>query len=191
MKRKAFLNRMALGTGGALLLPSLSLVQGCEYSPKVRKGLTEADITLLDEIGETIIPSTALSPGAKATNIGEYILLMYTDCMPLEEQMILLNGVNALDERAFQSMSSSFIAASDEEKLKLLEQLQVEADAYYLSMQDEEKVPVHYFSLLKNLTMTGYFTSKIGMTQARNYLPLPGRFEACIAYNPGDKPWAS
>ena len=182
---------MALGSGGALLFPSLSLLQGCEYSPKVRTDLPEADITLLDEIGETIIPTTALSPGAKATNIGEYILLMYTDCMPLDEQMILLNGVNALDERAFQSLSSSFIAASDEEKLNLLEQLQVEADAYYLSMQDEEKVPVHYFSLLKNLTMTGYFTSKIGMTQARNYLPLPGKFESCIAYNPGDKPWAS
>lgn len=191
MKRKVFLKRIALGSGGAILLPSSVLLQGCENSPRMRTDLTEADIPLLDEIGETIIPTTALSPGAKETNIGKYMLLMYQDCLPLEEQAIFLNGINTLDDRAFQSLSSTFIAANENERLSLLEQLQVEADAYALSMEGEEKVPVHYFSLLKNLTMSGYFTSKIGITQARKYLPLPGKFEACIPYAPGDRPWAT
>ena len=43
----------------------------------------------------------------------------------------------------------------------------------------------------KALTISGYFSSEIGMTQARNYLPLPRTFEVCISYQQGDKPRAT
>ncbi len=43
----------------------------------------------------------------------------------------------------------------------------------------------------KALTISGYFSSEIGMTQARNYLPLPRKFEVCISYQPGHKPWTT
>ena len=191
MKRNEFLNRLSLGTGAALILPSVNLLQGCAYEPQYRKTLTEADIPLLDEIGETIIPTTASSPGARATNIGAYMLLMYRDCMPVEEQIIFLDGLNELDTRAAETYSNSFIKAKPEERLRLLESIQTEAEAYYLRMEGSEEVPPHYFQLIKGLTLSGYFSSEIGMTQAREYLPLPGKFDACIPYAKGDKPWAT
>ncbi len=43
----------------------------------------------------------------------------------------------------------------------------------------------------KALRLSGYFSSEIGMTQARNYIPLPRKFEVCISYQQGDKPWAT
>ena len=43
----------------------------------------------------------------------------------------------------------------------------------------------------KARTISGYFSSEIGMTQARNYLPLPRKFEVCNSYQQGDKPWAT
>lgn len=191
MKRNEFLNRLSLGTGAAVLLPSVSLLQGCEYKPITRTALNEADIPLLNEIGETIIPTTTSSPGAKATNIGEYMLLMYKDCMPVEEQAVLVAGINTLDAYSANFFEGSFIKADATERLKLMEDLQAEAIAYNLKMEGSEKPLPHYFDMLKGMTLSGYFSSEIGMTQAREYLPLPGKFEACISYNEGDKPWAT
>jgi hypothetical protein len=34
----------------------------------------------------------------------------------------------------------------------------------------------HYFRLMKELTLLGYFTSEIGSTQALRYLEVPGSF---------------
>ena len=49
----------------------------------------------------------------------------------------------------------------------------------------------HYFSLMKQLTLLGYFTSEIGCTQALRYEAVPGRYEGCIPYTKGDKAWAT
>ena len=191
MKRSKFLHRLSLGTGAAVLLPSVSLLQSCEYKAQMRTALSDADIPLLDDIGETIIPTTDASPGARATEIGAYMLLMYQDCMPAEEQAIFVDGLNELDNRAAQQFSSSFIDAKPEEKLNLLQTLQAEAEDYYLKREGAEDIPPHYFQLIKGLTLSGYFSSEIGMTQAREYRPVPGKFEACIPYSKDVKPWAT
>ena len=48
----------------------------------------------------------------------------------------------------------------------------------------------HYFRMIKELTLLGYFTSEIGYTQAMRYVETPGRFDPCITYTAGDKAWA-
>jgi hypothetical protein len=50
--------------------------------------------------------------------------------------------------------------------------------------------PAHYFRMMKELTMLGYFTSEIGMTQAQRYVESPGRYDPCAPYAPGEKAWA-
>jgi hypothetical protein len=49
----------------------------------------------------------------------------------------------------------------------------------------------HYFRMMKELTLLGYFTSEIGATKALRYIESPGRYDACIPYKKGDKAWAS
>ena len=51
--------------------------------------------------------------------------------------------------------------------------------------------PAHYFRMMKELALLGYFTSKIGCTQATRYVEAPGRFDPCIPYTPGEPAWAS
>ncbi len=191
MKRKTFISRLALGSGGAVLLPAASLMQGCQYVPQRRTVLTEADIPLLDELAETILPATQGVPGARGARVGEYLLLMYKDCMETEDQVLFLNGINEIDSRSALAFSSSFQDAGAVQQLELLEALQGEAIAHRLKLKQIVQPVPHYFDLLKNLTISGYFTSKIGMTQARNYLPVPGKFEACISYKQGGRPWAT
>jgi hypothetical protein len=50
--------------------------------------------------------------------------------------------------------------------------------------------PTHYFRMMKELALLGYFTSQIGCTQAQRYLETPGRFDPCAPYKPGDRSWA-
>jgi hypothetical protein len=51
--------------------------------------------------------------------------------------------------------------------------------------------PPHYFRMMKELALLGYFTSEIGCTQAQRYEESPGRWEPCIPYKAGDPAWAA
>jgi Gluconate 2-dehydrogenase subunit 3 len=50
--------------------------------------------------------------------------------------------------------------------------------------------PAHYFRMMKELAMLGYFTSEIGCTQAQRYVESPGRFDPCVPYSAGERAWA-
>jgi hypothetical protein len=50
--------------------------------------------------------------------------------------------------------------------------------------------PAHYFRMMKELALLGYFTSEIGYTQAMRWQETPGRFDPCVPYTPGDRAWA-
>src|ERR671914_1801568 len=50
--------------------------------------------------------------------------------------------------------------------------------------------PAHYFRMMKELALLGYFTSEIGCKQAQRYVESPGRFDPCVPYTAGEKAWA-
>lgn len=58
------------------------------------------------------------------------------------------------------------------------------------SATEPTKEPAHFFRMMKELTLLGYFTSEIGCTQAMRYVETPGRFDPCIVYTPGEPAWA-
>lgn len=53
-----------------------------------------------------------------------------------------------------------------------------------------ELAAVHYFRMMKELALLGYFTSEIGYTQAMRYSEVPSRFDPCIPYHAGEPAWA-
>jgi hypothetical protein len=50
--------------------------------------------------------------------------------------------------------------------------------------------PTHYFRMMKQLALLGYFTSEIGYHQAMRYVETPGSFDPCAPHAPGDRIWA-
>jgi hypothetical protein len=56
---------------------------------------------------------------------------------------------------------------------------------------EDDEPPAHYFRMMKELTLLGYFTSEIGCTKALRYAETPGRFDPCIAYTAGGPAWAA
>jgi hypothetical protein len=51
--------------------------------------------------------------------------------------------------------------------------------------------PAHYFRMMKELALVGYFTSEAGYTRAMRYIETPGKFDPCAPHAPGDKSWAA
>jgi len=50
--------------------------------------------------------------------------------------------------------------------------------------------PAHWFRMMKQLALLGYFTSEIGYTKAMRYIESPGRYDPCVPYTEGEVSWA-
>ena len=54
-----------------------------------------------------------------------------------------------------------------------------------------DDAPTHFFRMMKELAVVGYFTSEIGYTQAMRYTEAPGRWDPCLPYEEGEVFWAN
>ena len=70
----------------------------------------------------------------------------------------------------------------------LLVKLDSEQKDYMQNKKKEE--PSHYFRMMKELTLLGYFTSEIGCKQAMRYVERPGTYDGNLDYKKGDKAFA-
>jgi hypothetical protein len=191
MNRRDALSRVGLILGGTIV-GSEAFLSGCtKRSESEVAGLdfSTDTIALLDEVGETILPATASSPGAKEAKIGEFMKVIVTDCYEDKDQKIFFEGIGKLNESSEKKYSRSFIKLEAPEKHDLLVEVDKEAKEYNENKKKED--PNHYFSLMKQLTLWGYFTSEPGSTKALRYVPIPGRYEGCIPYKKGDKAFAA
>jgi hypothetical protein len=147
-----------------------------------------ADVAFLDEVAETILPETT-TPGAKAAKTGE------------RDRQVFRDGMRQIDDACRSSHGAAFTSATPAERLALLEVLDREQKT---AMEERSNgvrsrapasasapdVPAHYFRMMKELALLGYFTSEIGYTRALRYLEAPGRYDPCAPLAPGDKSWA-
>lgn len=189
MNRRNALQSVALLLGGSIVGGSLFLQSGCQSAPKKVNALfDENQVKLMDEIAETILPKTD-TPGAKDAAVGAFMALMVLDCYTPEHQQVFLQGLKDIEERSKKSFSNNFLSITPEQRTTLLTTLDKEQKAF---LQNKEKeAPPHYFRMLKELTLLGFFTSKVGATQALRYKAIPGKYEGCIDYKKGDKAWAT
>jgi hypothetical protein len=177
--RRAAIQRVSALLGGATLVGGNALLTAC-VSPVARgraDGFTTRDVAFLDEIADTILPETS-TPGAKAARVGAFMALMVTDAYRAAEQRIFRNGMQVLEERCTHETGASFMSASADRRLSLLQDVDREQFDYMRARRSGE--PVHYFRMMKELALLGYFTSEIGCTQGMRYRETPGRFDTCV-----------
>ena len=189
MNRREALSRVAVLVGGSIVGAEFFL-SGCKAGDKAAAGLplSAEDIAYLDEIAETILPATR-TPGAKDAKVGAFMNTMVTDCYEEKDQKIFLEGMGKLNAACSKMHGHDFMKATPEHRKELLTALDKEAKDYQKSKKPED--PAHYFSLMKQLTLLGFFTSEVGATKALRYIAVPGKYEGCIPYKKGDKAWAT
>src|SRR5688572_32179494 len=186
--RREAIRRVSALFGGVALIGQGAWLTGCATAQRTAADLfSDSDVALLDEIADTILPETK-TPGAKAAGVGPFIATMVTDTYDPREQRVFLDGLAALEDESRAQNGGGFIASSPAQRLALLERLDRDA-IEYMSRPGSEGRP-HYFRMIKELTLLGYFTSEVGCTQAQRYVETPGRFEPCVTYTAGEKAWA-
>jgi hypothetical protein len=199
--RREAIRRVSALLGGTALVGGRALLAACERAsfPLEEATLgdfTAKDIAFLDEIAETILPATK-TPGAKAAKTGAFMALMVTDSYQPAEQKEFREGMAKVDDAMRKANGRSFMEATAMQRSAVLTALDHEQkrvmDAREAAVSEGAASagrPAHYFRMMKQLALLGYFTSEVGCTQALRYVESPGRFDACIPYTPGEPAWA-
>jgi hypothetical protein len=208
MERREAVKYISILLGGTVVGANAFLT-GCKSRTGSIHEWSEDDIAYLNEIGETILPKTS-TPGAKDANVGQFMTVMVNDCYEESDQKVFREGMNKLNEAAGKKHGNKFMKLSPQQRHGLLVELDKEAKDYQKKVDDfndnetkKEKEEIekgnikyvrthmspHYFTMMKQLTMLGFFTSKTGMLDVLKYEPVPGRYEGCVPYKKGDKLW--
>ena len=144
--------------------------------PAAPRLLNAADEALLSDFADTLLPDTYASPGAKAAGCGTAMNLLVTDCRDAAGQQRVLAAIDALRTRAPQ-----FAATLQPDREALLRTIDAEA---------AKAGPTHWFHLLRDLALTTYFSSEVGVTKAMRYVREPGRYVGCVPLAPGQPAWS-
>lgn len=185
MNRRELLKLIAATTGTALIGgATVSMLGGCASQPQSSLVFSPDNIVLLDEIAETILPRTE-TPGAKDAKVGEFMALYVADCYTLDEQTIFHKGLVTFEEACQTTYQRNFAELPPAEREAFVSKLDSVARAHAATGN------IHYFTMIKQLTLLGFFTSEVGATQVLRHVAIPGRFDGELAYKPGDRAWAT
>jgi len=201
MDRRTAISRVAFILGGTIIGADL-FISGCtsDHTIDAQNILTDAQISYLNEVGETILPKTARSEGAKAANVGQFMKTMVRDCYTTKNQRIFFTGYKDFEELCKKKHGKGFLNCSPAEKKEFLIMLDAKVkedkkrdDLLQQTEAEKEKTsqasgkpnytkkipPVPYFTMIRQLTLLGYFTSEIGY-KSMGYVPVPGRYDGDV-----------
>jgi hypothetical protein len=128
---------------------------GAVFRPKV---FTPAQNAAVVALSEAIIPQTDTA-GAKAAKVNEFIDQILSGA-PKASRDEFLQGLAWVDARATRDFGKPFASASPAQQMALLTALSA-ADA----AAGDDKTGAAFFTAIKTMTITGYYTSEIGMRE--------------------------
>jgi Gluconate 2-dehydrogenase subunit 3 len=168
-------------------------------------GFSSDDVSLLNEIADSIIPATD-TPGAKAADVGVFIAAAVTDCYDPQYQAAFVAGLRAVELACLGRYGRGFQALTAAERTVLLSEIDGERKWRELWNRGERGLRIlarplvgwmpapvqtpHYFTMMRDLAVLGYFTSLIGATQALRHSAIPGDYNGALAYRKGDRAWS-
>lgn len=203
--------RVAALAGATLTLPALADTLEASAARRALTGkpvffTADQDATVA-ELAETIIPATG-TPGAKAAKVNEIIDVLIKDCYQEADQKRFVEGLARTNKLSQDTYSKAFVQLEPAQRIEVVKKLEAEAKEEKAKMASEKEATkvenaqadlqmpgakksyTPFFTILKDLTLTGYFTSEVGCTQALEYVAVPGRYDGCVPLKPGQKAWA-
>jgi len=179
MDRRKSIKALLIGTATAAVL-----IEGCETKDKKAAEPTTADklneddrmaeekvinkqlreqhfftkeemvtITILADI---IIPKDAVSGSASEAKVPEFIEFIVKD-MPAH-QIPMRGGLRWLEMHSLKRFEKSFADISEKQRIEIVDDI-----AYPAKAKPGMKQGVAFFNLMRNLTVTGFYTSEMGV----------------------------
>jgi len=120
------------------------------------KFFTDHEMKTIAVLSNIIIPKDEVSGSATDAGVPDFIEFNVKD-MP-EHQTPMRGGLRWLDIQCMKKFERSFVDCSTNQQLEIVDQI-----AYPEKAKPEMKQGVSFFSLMRNLTATGFYTSEIGL----------------------------
>ena len=146
---------------------------------------------LIAELVEVIIPTTVATLGAKNAQVHEYIISYMKNCSGRKDNNNFINGLINLEKESFRIFEKSFKDCTSQEKSSLIKELDDSSRNHIIQKISNKIRGRSFFDLLKSLTIEGYCTSRIGVTEFFSYQPIPGHYQAITSYKSQQKAWAT
>jgi hypothetical protein len=191
MDRRDLLKMIVAATGAAMVgLPAL--VQGQVPAAGAKSLFSAADVDTLDEIAETILPRTK-TPGAKDAGAGAFMARFVTDCYTAPQQAAFRAGLADIDKRAGGRFGVADAGGPQRAAAYAWTRRRGNASSTWATPAPPKarKAMPHYFTMIKQLAIFGFFTSKVGATEVLQYVAVPGRYDGDLAYVPGTPAWGT
>ncbi|WP_420145390.1 gluconate 2-dehydrogenase subunit 3 family protein [Sphingobium sp.] len=174
-----------VGLFGANLFAPLARAVAYQPNPVINTGapasvFTPAQRALVTALSERILP-TSDTPGAIAAGVPDYIEHMLGDWAITDERATIFDGLAAIDARSMTDYKKAAVKASAAQQDALLT----------LAMNGDLPSGAPFFQAFRQLVITGYYTSEIGITQERHYLPVPGDYDGAYPIAKVDRIFSS
>jgi hypothetical protein len=139
-------------------------------------------------LAEIILPETD-TPGATAAHVNEFIDLILTEWYSDEDQSRFLRGLEAMDAECQKLFGKRFTECDEKQQVQIVTALDQDMIAAATRKAESElDQPAHtkgrFFRMMKELTLTGYFTSEVGAKQALHFQLIPGHYRGCVPISP-------
>jgi len=159
-------NRRDALKAGAALFASSGILVACRTGRASSRVLSDEDQVLAEEIADTLLPTTAGSPGAKAAGTGAAMNLILSDCYKPADQRAVSEGLARLRANNFLKLSRA------------------DREAFVRSVGRQA-----WFAPVRDLALGAYLSSETGMTKALRYVRVPGKYVGCMPLEPGQPAW--
>lgn len=192
MNRRDLLERLLLTLGSAALASGTAAAPATSSAaassadttppPWTPRSLTPAQNELVATLAELIIPTTD-TPGGRAARVNEFIDIILTDIYTADERRRFVAGLTDLDRRASMH-GASFVGCTSSVQMHVLTELERES-AWSASGESDYS----FFPDLKELSLIGYYRSKIGASQELRYGGIQGLYEGDVSLESIGRSW--
>jgi len=168
MERRDLLK--ALGAAGALaLVPHDAMAAWARVAAGLRPvaGLTEAQLALINAIGDTIIPRTD-TPGAADVNVAAFIDIIVSENYTDADRAAFIAGLDAIDADIKTNGGAAFADLTPTARGSAIERIE--------AVTNRRAEPQRTYWRLKGLIVHGYFTSESVMKDVLKVQIMPGAF---------------
>lgn len=131
---------------------------------------TDHERATLIVLGDLIIPKDEVSGSASDAKVIDFLDFIVKD-IP-EHQVPLRGGLKWLDVQCLNRYEHSFAGSAENQQLEILEEI-----AYPMKVKPDMQQGAVFFSRLRNLVATGFYTSQIGIKDIGYVGNVPGKWE--------------
>lgn len=190
IERRRFVQSLAVLSGLGLAAEHLQAIAAVASPSRAdeTQALSGANYSLLESLVDTIIPETD-TPGAAEAGVAGYINTLYGSLFSGELRQIFDAGLTTLQASSNSAYGKDYIHCTSSERTLVLSGLTVANDG--AAQERTGREPPSFFLLLKELTIVGYYTSRIGATQELRYQAVHGHYQPCLSLGEERRAWYS